>query len=425
MYLVDGQRYGPDGHGLERALAAAYDDRIRPLCLCCDPPISVYITRLGETFVLKRMPFTGSKHAVGCPHYEPPAELSGLGEVLGTAISEDPDTGVTHLRVGFSLSKGAPRAVVSGTGQDRGSVRSDGTRLSLRGLLHFLWHEAELTRWQAGFAGRRPWAVVRSHLLAAATRMNLRGAPLSDALYVPEAFSVAKRDEISARRMRRLANGLHRRGNAQPLMVLIGEVKEIVPTRFHFKAMIKHAPDQAFLLDSQLHRRMVTHLERELSLWSASEALRMMLVATFGLNQSGLPSIEELALMPVTSHWIPIEDSFDLQLVDRLVFDRRSFVKPLGNTLTGAKLAASAILLDTVDPPSVLRVDRSEVASPLSVATGGALLGVNALLWNWRAGQEPMPALPPLRDDARPHPCQAGHRVYHPVDTAGVMSTKT
>lgn len=33
---------------------------------------------------------------------QPPGspELSGLGDVLGTAISEDPDTGVTQLRVG-------------------------------------------------------------------------------------------------------------------------------------------------------------------------------------------------------------------------------------------------------------------------------------------------------------------------------------
>jgi len=49
MYLVDGRRYEPDEHGLDRALSAAYDDRIRPLCLCSEPPIPVYITRLGET----------------------------------------------------------------------------------------------------------------------------------------------------------------------------------------------------------------------------------------------------------------------------------------------------------------------------------------------------------------------------------------
>ena len=46
-------------------------------------------------------------------------------------------------------------------------------RLSLRGLLYFLWHEAELTRWHPGFTGKRTWSVVRSHLLSAARNMTV------------------------------------------------------------------------------------------------------------------------------------------------------------------------------------------------------------------------------------------------------------
>ena len=36
-------------------------------------------------------PDTGDAHATGCESYEPPPELSGLGEVMGTAIQEDPE----------------------------------------------------------------------------------------------------------------------------------------------------------------------------------------------------------------------------------------------------------------------------------------------------------------------------------------------
>lgn len=391
MYMVDGRRYEPDEHGLERALAAAYGDRIRPLCLCCDPAIPVYITRWGGAFVLKRMPFTGSQHAVGCTHYEAPAELSGLGEVLGTAISEDPDTGVTQVRVGFSLSKGTHRSVDAGTGQEGGSVRSGGTRLSLCGLLHFLWHEAELTRWQPGFSGRRTWGVVRSHLLSAARSMIVRGAALTHVLYVPEAFSVENRDEITARRMRRFANGLQRHRNARPLMVVIGEVKEVVPTRFNFKAVIKHVPDQAFLLDGQLHRRMERHFERELSLWVGSDTIRMILIATFALNGAGVPLIEELSLMAVTSQFLPVDDVFEAQLIERLVNDGRVFEKFLRYNGTFTRCSRSAVLLDATTSPIALTVDRTADRTDESFdANRGHGLGE----WRWRTDQTGLPALP-------------------------------
>lgn len=330
MYLVGGQRYKADERGLEHALAAAYDRRARPLCLCSEPPIPVYITRLGETFVLKRMPFSGSQHAVDCSHYESPSEELGLGKVLGTAISEDPDTGVTQLRVGFAMSKGMPRSVDSGAGQDRGSVRSDGTRLSLRGLLHFLWHEADLTRWHAGFEGKRTWAIVRSHLLAAASNKNVRGIPLADVLFVPEVFTVKERDEIASRRARRFTTRLVPLERARLMMVLIGEVKEIVPRRSHFNVVIKHVPDMPFLLNNDLHRRMIRHFENELAMWIGSAETHLIIAATFALSDWGLPMIDELCLVPTSAKWIPEDDSLEKQLIDRLVSERRAFDKSLG-----------------------------------------------------------------------------------------------
>ena len=108
MYSVDGRKFELDELELQPALARAYMDHIRPMCLCSVAPIPVYITCLGGTFVLKRMPCTGSRHAVDCPHYQPPVEPSGSTDI-GTAISEDPDTGLTTLDVEFSLSRAPSR----------------------------------------------------------------------------------------------------------------------------------------------------------------------------------------------------------------------------------------------------------------------------------------------------------------------------
>lgn len=69
--------------------------------------------------------------------------------------------------------------------------------------------------------------------------------------------------------------------------------------------------------------------------------------------------------MPVTSQWLPIEDSFEKQLVEMLVRDGRSFVKGLRDNMPPGQLLASAILTDAGDSPQGLfiapRVDDESV----------------------------------------------------------------
>jgi hypothetical protein len=43
----------------------------------------MYIAKIGENFVLKRMPNSADQHDFSCLSYEPPTEISGLGEVMG------------------------------------------------------------------------------------------------------------------------------------------------------------------------------------------------------------------------------------------------------------------------------------------------------------------------------------------------------
>jgi len=182
------------------------------------------------------------------------------------------------------MSKTGARSIELGSGNGSDSVATDGTKLSLRGLLRYLWDQAELTHWHPRFAGKRSWATVRKHLLIAAESKIARGAALQSRLYIPEIFTVEHRDEINARRVSHLMHAAGKPKGPRSLMLLIGEVKEIVPARYGFKAVIKHVPDQPSALDEQLYRRMGRRFERELSLWGASDAVYMMLNATFGLN---------------------------------------------------------------------------------------------------------------------------------------------
>jgi hypothetical protein len=126
-------------------------------------------------FIVKRMPNTGCHHAPDCPSYEPPPEFSGLEQVLGSAITEDPATGETTLKLDFSMSRNAGRSTNPAAGEPSNSVGTESSKLSLGGLLHYLWDQAELTHWQPGFAGKRSWATVRKHLLLAAKKQDRNG----------------------------------------------------------------------------------------------------------------------------------------------------------------------------------------------------------------------------------------------------------
>lgn len=361
----------------------------------------MYVARLpgpDEGYVVKRMPETGSQHAPDCPSYEPPAEASGLGQVLGSAISVDPETGLSTLKLDFSMSKMAGRSSTPMVGGETDRVSSSGTKLSLRGLLHYLWDQAELTHWHPGFGGKRTWGTVRGHLLQAATNKIARGDTLRSRLYVPEVFFAEQRDAISARRTAQWSSAIATPGRPQHLMLLIAEVKEIVPARYGFKAVLKHVPDQAFAMDEELFRRLGRRFQPELALWGASSDIHMVVVATFGISAAGVPTLEELSLMPVTKQWLPVENAFEKQLVDRLVGDGRSFIKSLRYNLGSASALACATLTDCGDSAPLLFIlptgiegceQHLEVSRP------------STPLWLWHPMTEGMPDLPPRQDRRR------------------------
>src|SRR3546814_19956903 len=93
-------------NGFDGMVARAYTLRQAFRCLCRrDIELDLYIAHRHGGHVLSRWPGTGPRHAPSCDHYEAPDHLTGLGQVLGSAIVDDIDNGVTTLKFGFTLSK--------------------------------------------------------------------------------------------------------------------------------------------------------------------------------------------------------------------------------------------------------------------------------------------------------------------------------
>lgn len=381
-----------------QALETAYKTKTRPLCMCQIDGVPMYVAKIQGNHVLKRMPNTGNRHAATCDSFEPPPELSGLGQVLGTAILDNPDDGTTAVKLDFSLTKGATRAAPVPSGVEPDTVKTDGSKLSLRGVLHYLWEDAGFNRWSPAMDGKRSWAVLRRHLLHAAETKRAKGMNLAEAIYMPEPFVPDDKEQITQRRMAMLT-ALSAVGTARRLMVCIAEVKQIEKSRFGHRVIFKQLPDCHFMMNDDLTRRLSKRFNVELGLWDHFDESRLVMVGTFGVGGNGVPTLEEVALMIVTDNWIPFDNVNEKYLLDKLTSHKRSFIKGLRYNLPSSQPLACAVLTDT-HPKATAMYVAPPGASDDYVQTTQTLIAESELgVWEWPPNVPNMPPLPDINDE--------------------------
>jgi len=396
IYQIGGQRIQPDDPNLPALLADIYRSRERPLCLCRSPGVAMYVAKVNEKHIIKRMPETGGDHAPTCDSYEPPAELSGLGQVIGSAIQIDPEVGTTALKFDFALSKGGGRSPPAPSDKETDSVKTDGNKLTLRGTLHYLWEEAGFNRWAPTMAGKRSWYVVRKYLLQAAQDKTAKGSSLASMLYVPESFNAEKKAEITQRRTAQMMGVATAEKGAKRLMIVIGEVKDIAPSRYGHKVVLKHVPDSHFMMNDDLHKRLFKRFALEIGLCDALEDSHLMMIGTFGVGLTGVASLEEVALMCVTENWVPFESVFDKTLLDALTQQNRRFMKGMRYNLPSTRPLACAVASDTEPTPTAMYVIPPGADEAYVTAVDELIAESKLPSWKWEAGDlmPPLPTLP-------------------------------
>jgi len=392
MYTLDGHTLDLLGETGQRVLADIHRDPARrPGCACNpseDGGVPMYVARIGDRYYLKRMPGTGPEHAPGCGSWSPPAELSGLAPLLGSAIHQDPEGGTTGLDLGFALTRNPARAAAGARGDrtdtDEGTGAS--SRLSLRGVLHYLWDEAGLTRWTPALSGKRHWGMIRARLLQAADSAVAKGRPLTDYLYIPETFSSTRKPEIAGRRTIAL-HRLSSSARSRRLMLVIGEVKDIRAARFEQHVVIvKHLPDFPILIDGDLHTQMRARFATELALRQAIADSHLVLIGTFTLSPAGVAVADQVALMSLSADWIPFESISEHTLLEILAAQGRRYIKSLRYLTPAAASLASVVLSDT-DPPTACYLTDTHQEEPADP-------GIPQWIWNISTDLR-LPPLPP------------------------------
>lgn len=392
-FTVAGAELDADDPRLQEALAQAHDSQERPRCMCVPGGVEMYIARHRQ-FVLKRMPGSGMRHHPGCPSYEPDAEQSGLGELVGDAVLE-PAPGSFDLRVNFPWMRVTGRAVPKGEVQEPAEVVVPRRRMSLRALMHFLFERAGLNRWVPAMQGKRNQGVLHKYLMEAAESISVRGMGLAERLYVPEPFSEAGREGAAGRRRAKLSV-LQPRDGQSPLAIALGEFKGCDVTALGCRIWIKHAPDAPLLADCKTWARIERTFGHLLEARHADTSLRVRVViaALIRARREHTYEIESASLMLTNSEWIPLDGVHELDLVAALIAQQRHFLKPLRYDARTAAAFANAVLLDAGSLPLPLHLI-SAFMSAKERALKEKLAQSKDGGWVWR-NDEPMPSLPPL-----------------------------
>lgn len=393
-FSIKGRVLASDDPLLQDALARSYETPERPRCLCVPGGVDMYVAQ-HQRFVVKRMPGTGGRHHPGCPSYEPEAQWSGLGELVGEAVLER-ESGVFELRVDFPLSRRYGHGSTRGDPQSPSEVDAPRRRMSLRALTHFLFERAGFNRWSPAMQGRRNQGVLQKYLMQAAGEASVSGVVLSDRLYVPEAFSETTKAETSQRRRQKLAM-LHPHEGLSPLAIVLGEFKASETNAAGSRVWIRHMPDAPLLIATKTWER----IERVFApLFEARDAdtgykVRLLMAVLIRARREHTYEIDSASLMLTSEHWIPIEGVHELPLLHALIEQKRRFIKPLRYDARTPACFPNVLLVDAGAAPVPLHVIGVFMEPKERVLKEAAIRG-GEMPWVWSMDQA-MPDLPPLR----------------------------
>lgn len=394
IYLIEGHRVPAGSSALQSVLGSAYGGQSRPMCLCVPGGVEMYIAK-HRNFVVKRMPGTGPRHHPSCESFEPDAGSSGLGALMGSAIAPSADH-ILDVKVSFPLARAGGRTAPVKPGQEKLDVNRSASRVSLHGLLQFLFEQAGFNRWSPAMAGRRHQAVIQKYLNEAASEIRVKGTLLSERLYVPEAFDEAAKLDIIARRRERLSMLRAATDGAYEMALVIGEFKDAVIGPGGVSIRIRHMADARLNMETKTWERLQRKFSWlfELSASEVGDHVKIILCMLVYANQEHVLKVDTATCMLTTRNWIPIDASFEIDLAARLTDEERRFLKPLRYDAAPSEPFPNYLLLDTGTAPTPLHILSGFMSKEARKAKERMIAEAGSSAWVWRTN-EPIPALPP------------------------------
>lgn len=412
-------RHQPDLH--QALLQAARQQFGHALCECQSPPLPLVIRERGNRLFLACWPGHAQQHALNCPFYSETVNASTLyaqGAIVGNGVTTE--LRLRHPLHGPRIDRAHVEAHQRSAGDRTGGPPAPDA-LHLWGVLHHLWEAAGMNRWGHGWS--RDWGMLRHHVRRAAQSTIVEGRPLLESLYLPPVWLRSKETEIE-QQWRDFTAPLfrhHRSSDRVATGIVIGIVRRFESTPHGYAFWLRQSP-QVFFVDRAVAERMASYSRRG---WAALGQMGhantgrndpTTVVAALRIQSSAKQRLVavEAALMRVSRHYVPVDSSYEEQLVENLVANGRSFVKPLHYDLHGAALpdvvladalrgdssrgrVAMHVYGSTIQPAQQARLERTD-------RERADVAGLD--FWKWNvAEQKTVPPFPPMYtpDPAKSH----------------------
>ncbi|WP_416414305.1 DUF1173 family protein [Pantoea sp. App145] len=309
----------------QKCLRRAWDTRYIATCSCDrTKELRLYIRSVngGEPFSLRRFPHTGSHHAEDCIFHSRVNSDGAASTYSGKALTEDPD-GTVQISLGYSLQvkevkTTEPDALLPAR---RNHADTKLGQMTLLGVLHLLWENSEMNAWSPAFEGKRSSNTVARRLDEQAKLIRQGTTHLNDILLLQD-----RKNENEARTTYAINN------NRRLIVICQLEVKSAQSGLRTLPVGSFVAQGMPFLnIDNVRWNDTLKRFPRASAWWR--EGKNVVLIAVTDVPKQGSnyksAKVRQACLMMVNDQWLPLDSSFEGIVADRLVSERRAFVKPL------------------------------------------------------------------------------------------------
>jgi len=344
-----------------------HDGSDAPAFCCCQPEprcTRLYIghrEKTGGGYYLARYPMSGPEHLADCVWYALPRESSGIdGYEVG--VIEEMEDGTLKVRLKRPLRKKLEVSEQTAPPPDKGPAaigRRSQSSMTLRGFLDLLWEAAELNLWHPGMAGKRTAGVVLHRLSAASKRIRASRDLFQDV--VVWGMGGLNPGEFQRQsRHNRLVLEQRFKGSTpkeRRLIVVVGLLTSIKDTVAGPRAVIEGMAAQKInvYLTSKLLDRLARSFPsfQRLRDGALQDGERVLVILHGSIEKlaSGSTAYTDIAIeagaaLSITPTWIPVESSYERRVVDLLVDQARTFIKPLKFDATADVIFPDVILTD-------------------------------------------------------------------------------
>lgn len=324
VYSVDFQT-NPEFAAAWKGVLKQAHGRARVTCLCPGwglKQLAVkYISDL-DIFYLSKYPDSGYEHDPSCRFHEASTSLSDRSQDRD-AIERLPDGTVkVKLRIGIQERSGAKGLTVPLS--TRSDKRTRKTATALLKLLHLLWVKAGLNEWQPGCSSRSLNFVSES-LRRSASGIKIGFTPLSEVLCLTSSSEGSNTDRTNRNIVKACIQGKKRLIVVAPLAGY-SEERRICATGYLPIYGFWGIP---FLkISRELWDTTVKSFPHAVTMWRHGYRV-MTITQTDTPVSEQIAVVVDIALMPVSVAWIPIDSIVEGRVEEKLRGENRRFYKPL------------------------------------------------------------------------------------------------